>query len=93
VHGLFRASGIVMIYRLHHVLSARARTRFRGHLFPGETGGQDSRKYADIEAVAIFAEAGTLESRIWPDFFPSPVAGRSTLSAERLGHFWRADVG
>lgn len=34
-----------------------------------------------------------MESRIGPVFFPSPVAGRSTLSSECLGHFWRAEVG
>ena len=50
------------------------------------------RKYADIEAVAIF-DAGTRESRIWPAFFPNPVAVRSTLSSECLGQFWRAEVG
>ena len=50
------------------------------------------RKYADIEAVAIF-DAGTRESRIWPAFFPKPVAVRSTLSSECLGQFWRAEVG
>jgi hypothetical protein len=94
VHGLFRASGIVMIYRLHHVLSEKGAVVFWGDLFLPEIGGEISANGGGpSEPRAIFADAGTLESPFWGALFTSPAAGKLTLSSECLGHFWRAEVG
>src|ERR1017187_2347260 len=52
VHGLFRASGIVMIYRCHHAQARRRQVRMPGSLLES-TGGSI---FPSAEALAALVE-------------------------------------